>query len=178
MAFSIRRSLRRFQSETVSEFYLHIQPLLENEQVQELENYVQHNCYSRLSHSLDVAYYSFFVAKLLRWDCGSAARGGLLHDLYFYDRGEGEDAVKRHLRNHPKIALENARKVCALNKVEENIIRSHMWLITLTPPRYKEGFVVTFVDKYCALRELLISLRNRSWESALAKPEPAAQPLA
>ena len=176
MAFSIRRRLRRFRADTVAEFYLHIQPLMENEQVQALENYTQHKCYSRLSHCLDVAYYSFFITKLLRWDSGSAARGALLHDLYHYDRQQDQEQSKGHMRNHPKLALENARKVCDLNKVEENIIRRHMWLVTLTPPRYKEGFVVTFVDKFCALREVIISRRNKSWEFSIEIPEPVSQP--
>ena len=134
MAFAFRRSFRRFRTDAVAEFYLHIQPLLQNEQVQGMESYIQHNCFSRLSHSLDVAYYSFFIAKLLRWDTASTARGALLHDLYFYDRRKEGRNPKGHLRSHPKLALENARKVCELNKVEENIIRRHMWLVTLTPP--------------------------------------------
>jgi len=182
LAFSLRKSLRRFKTDAVAEFYLHIAPLLENEQVQSLENYTQHNCYSRLNHSLDVAYYSFFIAKLLRWDSGSTARGALLHDLYLYNRGESEQSLKGHLRSHPKIALENARKVLDLNNVEEDIIRKHMWFATLTPPRYKEGFIVTFVDKFCAVREGLISLRNRSWERASLQPKqlpaPTPQPVA
>ena len=174
MAFSPKKRFRRFVADTVAEFYLHIAHLLENEQIQSLENYTQHNCYSRLSHSLDVAYYSFFVAKLLHWDAGSAARGALLHDLYLYKRGE----CKGHLRGHPKIALENARKVHNLNRIEEDIIRKHMWLVTLTPPRYKESFIVTFVDKFCAVREGLISLRNRSWKRTNLQPKqaPAATP--
>jgi len=178
LAFSIRRGLRRFRDDAVAEFYLHIQPLLECQQVQDLENYTQHNCYSRLSHCLDVAYYSFFIAKLLRWDSGSAARGALLHDLYLYDRREDDEQCKGHMRNHPKIALENARKICPLNKIEENIIRRHMWLITLTPPRYKEGFIVTFVDKYCALREALIGYRNKSWQLGLENAQPVSPSLA
>ena len=169
MAFSFLRRLRRLRTDAAAEFYLHIQPLLEDRQVQELERYTQHHCYSRLNHSLDVAYYSFFIARLLGWDCGSAARGGLLHDLYLYDRHAEGAHYERHLRNHPKIALENARKVCALNKVEENIIRRHMWLATLVPPRYKEGYVVTFVDKYCAIREGLISFRNRNWKVGMSR---------
>jgi len=168
--------MQRFRADAVAELYLHIQPLMENEQVQALENYTHHNCYSRLSHCLDVAYYSFFITKLLRWDSCSTARGALLHDLYHYDRQESQDRSKGHMRNHPKTALENARKVCDLNKVEENIIRRHMWLVTLTPPRYKEGFVVTFVDKFCALREVLISLRNKSRELPLEIPESVSQP--
>ena len=172
MAFSFRKGYRRFKADAVSEFYLHIAPLLESEQVQSLDNYIQHNCYSRLNHSLDVAYYSFLVAKLLRCDAGSTARGALLHDLYLYKRGECKQVSKGHMRNHPKIALENAREISDLNEIEEDIIRKHMWLITLTPPKYKEGFIVTFVDKFCALREGIISLRNRSWERAALQPKP------
>ena len=181
MAFSLKKSFLRFKTDAVAEFYLHITPLLKNEQVQSLENYIQHNCYSRLNHSLDVAYYSFFIAKLLRWDTGSTARGALLHDLYLYDRDDCEQSLKSHLRSHPKIALENARKVHDLNKIEEDIIRKHMWFATLTPPRYKESFIVTFVDKFCAVREGLISLRNRSWERTTLQlkqlPAAATQPL-
>ena len=158
---NVRRKIGQFRSDAVSEFYLHIQPLLENEQVQRLDNYTQHHCFSRLSHSLDVAYFSFFLAKLFGWDFKSAARGGLLHDLFHYDWREEEFSGGHHMICHPRIALENARMVCELNKVEENIIRRHMWLLTPTPPRYKEAYLVTFVDKYCALREALISLRNR-----------------
>ena len=176
MPFSFRRKLSQFRTCAVDEFYLHIQPLLDDSRVQDLENYTHHNCHSRLSHCLDVAYYSFFITKLLRWDSGSAARGALLHDLYHYDRRQDSAKSKGHMRSHPKLALENAREICDLNKVEENIIRRHMWLITLTPPRYKEAFVVTFVDKFCALREALISLRNKNWTQDIPAPEPIAQP--
>lgn len=160
MHFPMSRKYNDFRNRAVEEFYLHIQPLLENEKVQKLDHYVQHNCHSRLSHSLDVAYYSFFIAKLMHCDSKSAARGGLLHDLYLYDR-EDEDAPANHLRKHPRLALENAREVTELNKVEENIIRRHMFLFTLVPPRYKEAYIVTFVDKFCAVREAIIGHRNR-----------------
>ncbi len=30
-----------------------------------------------------------------------------------------------------------------------------MWPLTLVPPRYRESFVVTFVDKYLSSREFL-----------------------
>ena len=182
MAFSFKKGFRRFKTDAVSEFYLHIAPLLENEQVQSLDNYSHHHCYSRLNHSLDVAYYSFLVAKLLRWDTASTARGALLHDLYLYNRNDSQEVRKGHMRDHPKIALENAREILELNKIEEDIIRKHMWLVTPTPPRYKESFIVTFVDKFCALREGIISLRNRSWERTALQQKPltaeAPQPVA
>jgi len=145
------RWLREFKEEATAEFYNYVAPLLSNKKVQLLDNYIQHRNYTRLRHCMDVAYYSFLIAKFFNWDSRSAARAGLLHDMYYTD--ETHSGKWQHLITHPMEALENARSVCALNEVEEDIILKHMWLCTVDPPRYKEGFVVTFVDKYCAIRE-------------------------
>lgn len=158
MKLSLFSRFKGFKSDIVTEFYSHINVLLENEQVKQLDNFIQHYCYTRLQHSLDVAYYSFFITRLFGWDSKSTARAGLLHDLFLYDRHCDEYEGKKHLTSHPAIALNNAKQICELNKVEEDIIKKHMWLITPTPPRYKEAFVVTFVDKYCAMREFFTSV--------------------
>ena len=152
-----------FISELNTEFYSHVGELLEHDAVMRLDDFIHHHAVTRLRHSLDVAYSSFVLAKLLHWDSRSAARGGLLHDLFFYDRHDEEQAgeSRGHMSEHPRVALQNARAICDLNKVEENIIRRHMWLITLIPPKYKEGFIVTTMDKFCALRELGASLLMR-----------------
>lgn len=171
MAVSLVKRYREFKAKAVAEFYLHINDLLEHDSVQQLDNYIQHYCYSRLKHSMDVAYCSFFIAKALGWDARSTARGGLLHDLFLYDWRSGEYEGKNHAANHPKIALENARRITSLNILEEDIIRKHMWLITLTPPRYKEGFIVTFVDKYCATREFFIGLAAGKTRSEAAQAQ-------
>jgi len=149
-----------YVSELNTEFYSHVGELLEHDAVMRLDDFIHHHAVTRLRHSLDVAYTSFVLAKLLRCDSRSAAMSGLLHDLYFYDTHatEPSEDCRRHISQHPKIALENARCICELNKVEENIIRRHMWLITLVPPKYKEGFIVTAMDKFCALREFSVSL--------------------
>lgn len=156
------------------EFYGHIADLITNERVLSLDQYVQHYGYTRLTHSLDVAFYSFTVAKAFGWDARSAARGGLLHDLFFYDCCHTEQCmVREHLTSHPKVALENAREITTLNNIEEDIILRHMWLITLYPPRYKEGFIVTFVDKYCALKEFVFgALLKRQPRTFFAKRVP------
>lgn len=160
MAFSWLVKYREYKSEIFSEFYTHISSLLENEKVQQLDDFIQHYGYTRLKHSIDVAYYSFFITKLFGWDSRSAARAGLLHDLFLYDWRE-EQTEKSHAAWHPLVALENARSICTLNKVEEDIIKKHMWLLTPIPPRYKEGFVVTFVDKFCATREFFYGMSHR-----------------
>jgi uncharacterized protein len=161
MVLSLLEKWRKYRSDLTDEFYLSIEDLLEDQSVMELDKFTHHYCYTRLKHSLDVSYNSFFIAKLLHWDSRSVARAGLLHDLFFYDWRDEEYEGKNHAVEHPKVALENAKKICDLNKVEEDIILKHMWLVTPTPPRYREGYIVTFMDKYCASRELLVSLFTR-----------------
>ena len=48
---------------------------------------------------------------------------------------------------------ENAKKIFNLNKKEKDIILKHMWPVTLAIPRYKETFLMTYVDKYFAYSE-------------------------
>ena len=54
---------------------------------------------------------------------------------------------------HPQIALHNAQKLFHLTDLEKDIILKHMWPLTLSIPKYRESFVVTFIDKYCAFKE-------------------------
>jgi len=147
----ITKRFHTFRQETRDEFSACTAPLLALPQVQKLEACAHHVHYTRLGHSLDVAYLSFCIAKLTGCDAISCARGGLLHDMFYRDDAEG--AKLDHMKNHPKEALENARAVCTLNPIEEDIILKHMWLINPDMPKYKESFIVTIVDKICAVRE-------------------------
>lgn len=148
---SFFENLRRFKAEATIEFYSYIGPLLCNPRVQQLDQYTQHKKYTRLRHSVDVAYISFLITKFMNWDSRSTARAALLHDMFY--REDSEPNCWKHMKEHPAECLENARTICALNEVEEDIILKHMWLVNMTPPKYKEGFIVTFVDKFCAMRE-------------------------
>ena len=128
--------------------------LLDTEKVQKLDDYVQHCQTSRLQHCINVSYYSFLICRFLGWDYRSAARAGLLHDLYFYDWRTNKDRrTKNHAAWHPRVALDNARKICDLNPIEKDAILKHMWPCTFIPPRYKESYAVTLADKICALIE-------------------------
>jgi uncharacterized protein len=162
MAYTPYKKWLTYKSDLTTEFYTHIADLLENDKVRKLDNFIHHYCFTRLKHSLDVAYISFMIARILRWDSRSVARAGLLHDLYLYDWREEHIKKSVHVRKHPKAALENARSICELTVQEEDIILRHMWLATLRPPRYKEGYIVTFVDKCCAASEMLKSVFTRS----------------
>lgn len=134
-----------------------IKDLIDIKDVQELREFSQHLKTSRFQHSLNVSYYSFLLARKFHLDAYSIARGGLLHDLYFYDWREKDTRPEgRHCSIHPQIALENAKKACAINPVMEDCIVHHMWPMTVHCPKTKEGWIVQAVDKYCAVSEMLL----------------------
>ncbi|MEW4354408.1 HDIG domain-containing metalloprotein [Streptococcus pneumoniae] len=138
----------------------HVEPLLSHKRVQKLKTIPHHIHSNRLEHSINVSYTSYKIAKKLGWDERSAARGGLLHDLFYYD-WRTTKFNKSHAWVHPRLAVRNARKVTILNKIEEDIIIKHMWGATLAPPRYKEAYIVTMVDKYWAVKEATAPFRRK-----------------
>ncbi len=136
-----------------NEFYRIIYDILENETFQELKLYKHHYIYTRFEHSLSVSYYSYLICKFLKLDYKSATRAGLLHDLFFYDCENKLTRPKNHIKSHPKIALKNAQQLFVLNNKEKDIILKHMWPLTFSLPKYRESFIITFVDKFCAFKE-------------------------
>lgn len=135
------------------EFMVCIADLLSNEKVQKLQNYEQHVRTNRLSHSLNVAYYSFRLAKLIGADPRQAARAGLLHDLYWYNWHDTK-TPENHAYFHPRLALKNAERVTELTEREKDAIVKHMWPLSKGMPKYKESYAVTIADKYAAALEV------------------------
>ena len=130
-----------------------VQDLLEHDVMEVMHAYPHHGTYTCFEHSLAVSFRSYKLAKRFGLDARSAARGGLLHDLYLYDRYE---AVRvEHRFNHAQTALTNADRYFALTNIEEDIIKKHMWPLNLAFPKYKESYIVTMMDKYSALVEFL-----------------------
>ena len=136
-----------------NEFEIIIKDILSNKTVQSLRYFKHHYGSNRYEHSISVSYFSYKICKILGLDHVSATRAGLLHDLFLYDCENPETRPKNHIINHPKIALENAEKLFILNDIEKDIILKHMWPVTFSAPKYLESYVITFVDKYCAIKE-------------------------
>ena len=157
---NIIRKIKIYNRASRNEFKANMGDLIAHEQFQRLADFKQHYKSTRLDHSVDVAYISFYIAKLLKLDYMSAGKAGLLHDLSFHEC-EGFREKLKMLRKHPKDALKNALAICDLTDKERNIIVRHMWLITLRPPKHREGYIVTFVDKYCAAKEFISSILSR-----------------
>lgn len=151
-------------------FHKCIKDLLLVDSVQELEYHLQHVKTDRLQHCVDVAYVSYKLAKRFGLDYRAAARAGLLHDYFLYDWKtevlRGDKRIKfSHTFKHPKVALQNARKITELNAKEENIILSHMFPMSRKLPRSREAYIVTMVDKYCTIKEVAKGIKSKRRET-------------
>lgn len=139
------------------EFYDCIQDLLDEDDVKELKSYSQHFNTTRLQHSINVSYYTFLWCKRFKLQYRQAARAGLLHDLYLYDWKKKEQPIEgRHSVVHPQIALETAQQLAVITPMMEDAIVKHMWPMSFKLPKYKESWVLTLADKYCAISEILL----------------------
>jgi hypothetical protein len=143
------------------EFDSIIQDIEANKTVQQMHEYRQHcstDCYAHCRH---VAFYSYVICKKYGLDYRAAARAGMIHDLFLYDwRKKQDDRVGLHAFTHPKIAFRNAIQLFDLTEKEKDIIVKHMWPLTLVPPKYRESYIISFVDKYCAIQESYESFKS------------------
>ncbi|MBQ7131699.1 MAG: HAD family hydrolase [Oscillospiraceae bacterium] len=138
-------------------FLYEIRDIISDPFVRQLRNYSHHRKTNRLCHSLNVSYYSWKACKALKLDSKSAARGAMLHDLYLYNRREyiREYGEAFHASRHPRLAFINAVRRFKINSIEADCILCHMFPSTLRIPRYGESFVVSIVDKFCAVLEFI-----------------------
>ena len=156
MMYTFRRKaavcLRRLRCSWNEEFYDCIRDVAEHPVVLRMKLYPHHgnsNCYQ---HCMHVAYYNYQWCRFFKLDARSAARAGMLHDLFLYDWHTHTQKTGDHFHGltHPETALKNAEKFFELNDTERDIIRTHMWPVTfLAFPRTKEALITTLTDKYC-----------------------------
>ena len=147
----------------IDEFNLLIDDIIKNETVNEMKKYRQHYDTNCFDHCKEVAYQSYKVCKKLHLDYKAVARAGMVHDLFLYDwRVKSAEHKPLHGFRHPRIALNNALKLFDLSKKEQDIILKHMWPLTVVPPRYWESFIVSCVDKYCAIKESINHYRKKN----------------
>lgn len=133
-----------------------------SKQFQSLEQYEQHLKINRLQHIRSVAYLSFVAAEKLHLNAKETARAATMHDLFYYDWREDDKSHKLHGYRHPGFALKNAYYLCGdLTNREVDIIKKHMWPLTVVPPKYPESYIVTIMDKYCATIELVYSFSEK-----------------
>lgn len=123
------------------------------------KGFIQHGNITVNTHCINVAKYSLSLSRKLHIKCNEREliRGALLHDYFLYDWHD-EDHIQIHNLHgfyHPGIALKNASKEYPLTDREKDIIKKHMWPMTVVPPVYREGWLVTAADKWCSLMETI-----------------------
>lgn len=138
-----------------------IRDLLRQPKVIQMRQYRQHHNVNCFDHCLFVSYNTYLICKKNNLDYVSAARAGMLHDLFLYDWRKRENGRKgHHAFTHPKEALRQALTITNLNDKEQDIIKNHMWPVTPKFPKYKETYIITLVDKYFAVAEAFINVEK------------------
>lgn len=132
------------------EFIDIVNPILENDEFLKTKQKTHHGI-NRFEHLFRVSYFSYMITRVLKLNYKETARAGLLHD-FFTDETEGSSQIKA-LRKHPTYALENAKKHFYLTDREEDIIKTHMFPVTFTPPKYMESWIVDIVDDAASVYE-------------------------
>lgn len=142
------------------EFYNIAEPILRNSEFQRRKTYLHHND-SVYEHSLRVAWVSYSIAKFLNKymrfhiNISNVIISALLHDFYTTPWREYKSSIlwKKHGFVHGKIACNNANQFFAgyMNARIENAIKNHMFPLTIIPPKYIEGWIITIADKYVSL---------------------------
>jgi uncharacterized protein len=145
------------------EFFSLTDDILFNKEFIKLKGFFHHSDHI-YDHVVRVAYISYSISKVLGLNYRAAARGGLLHDFFLYDwreRKATDSSRSLHGKEHPYIALANARKYFVVSDLEADIIVKHMFPKTRPLPRYKESFVVSLSDKIAAVYEYLSKLGHK-----------------
>lgn len=142
--------LKQFYKIYKMEFEYIVKDILSNEEFLKTKEKVHHGI-TRYDHLVRVAYYSFLISKFLKLNYIETTRAALLHD-FFLDETEDESKHEA-LRNHPKYALEKAKKYYDLTPLQEDIIVNHMFPVTYTPPKYLESWIVDLVDDVAGIYE-------------------------
>lgn len=127
-----------------------------------MQGFIQHGSVTTYEHCMRVAAISFWLNRRMDLGCDEASlvRGAFLHDFYLYDWHLPHPEAGLHGFTHPAAALANAEARYSLNDRERNVIRSHMWPLTLlTPPRCREAAVVCLADKLSSAAETLFERR-------------------
>ena len=138
----------------------------EHERVLRMRTFIQHGKITTYDHCFRVAAMSYKINKLFRLKSDEKAliRGAFLHDYFLYDWHKKKaklrnlkEFFKLHGFMHPSYAAANAKRDFGIGEKEENIIKSHMWPLTVTKlPRCREAVIVCIADKLTSARETIM----------------------
>ena len=134
--------------------------IFEHPAFQSMAKFIQHGDTSTREHCIQVSYLCYTLGKMFHVDARTCARAGLLHDMFLYDwHTYHKECFLPHGFTHARVALKNADSYFELNEVERNSILRHMFPLTPIPPRYAEGLILVYADKYVSTYEVLKDIK-------------------
>ena len=151
-----------------------VKDILLNDEFQRRKMFKHHHNLSVWDHSILVSFKSYLVGRYFHADLRVCAIAGLLHDFYSqawlstpeleeFEGGRYTTLMKKpkslfqmHGFTHAGDAAKNYIKYFPAleDKKITNSIKRHMFPLNLIPPRYKEGIIISSVDKWNSVHEL------------------------
>lgn len=144
-----------------SDFHRLLHKLTADPRTHRMKSFIHHGRITTYDHCMSVARMSFALGRLLHICIHEEdlVRGAFLHDYFLYDWHNYKGPL--HGIHHADTALKNAIRDFSLNKREQNIIKSHMWPLTLRSlPASREALIVCLVDKIVSTKETLFERRR------------------
>lgn len=145
------------------EFKSYLRGLTGTKEAALMKRCIQHGRISTYAHVVSVARLSFYLNRRLHVGAPDAelVRGAFLHDFYLYDWHENGYPGRLHGLHHPAVALKEALRRYRLTPIEQNIIISHMWPLTIFSfPRSRAAVLVCLSDKICSAYEVIVQTRS------------------
>ncbi len=138
----------------------YIEHLSRDHRISKMKKFIQHGRVSTYEHVRSVAETSVALNQHLHLhaDEHKLIKGAFLHDYYLYDWHDSEnEAGGLHGFKHPQIAMEKADRDFHLTDLERNMIRSHMWPLTLFHvPKSREAWLLCVADKVVSANETVL----------------------
>ena len=139
------------------EFYKMIREIVRSEEFRAMKSYRHHIKSNIFDHSVKVAYLCYRHHKRFhpKIPLRELVRGALLHDYYLYDWHDKRPSYRFvHGFVHPKKAFQNALSHYPdLTRAERDMIRRHMFPLTVIPPTTQAGWLICFYDKIAAISD-------------------------
>ena len=146
--------MKKYRSE--KEFVLLVRDILRSEEFRRMKGHRHHVRGTVYDHSVKVAYLCYRHHKRfgMKCDLRELVRGALLHDYFLYDLHGGARTHRLHWFKHPGCALRNAeKKYPTLTAMQRDMIKHHMFPLTLMPPATAGGWLVCLYDKVAAFSD-------------------------
>lgn len=136
------------------EFYSIVDDITNNSKFNKLKKELHHGI-TRYDHSYRVARWTYTICDFFNMkNKEDVTRAALLHDFYLDSDLALLNGFEK-LGEHPNMALKNSLKYFELDKVQQDIIKNHMFPRTTELPKYKESWLVSGVDKVVSTYEML-----------------------